>query len=110
MNKNRIEGVASQGERANNRKALVIKAGGVDPAVVRERSAFLPGEISSCARKGDGEEGGDCSHRSGLRSRSQPLSLMEFAGRRLNQQSALESALTSTGFAGHGLTCLAITS
>jgi hypothetical protein len=26
MNKNRIEGVAEQGERANNRKALVIKA------------------------------------------------------------------------------------
>ena len=25
MNKNRIEGVADQGERANNRKALVIK-------------------------------------------------------------------------------------
>ena len=26
MNKNRIEGVAEQGERAQNRKALVIKA------------------------------------------------------------------------------------
>jgi hypothetical protein len=26
MNKNRIEGVAEQGERANNREALVIKA------------------------------------------------------------------------------------
>ncbi len=32
------------------------------------------------------------------------------SGRHLNQQSALERALTSTGFDGHGLTCLAITS
>ncbi len=46
MNKNRIAGVAEQGERGRNRKALVIKASGVDPAVVQGRSAFLPGEIS----------------------------------------------------------------
>ncbi|MHB8845209.1 MAG: hypothetical protein ACYC7L_10735 [Nitrospirota bacterium] len=46
MNKNRIEGAAEQGERAQNREALVIKEGGVDPAVVQRRSAFLPGEIS----------------------------------------------------------------
>ena len=31
MNKNRIEGVAEQGERARFGEALVIKASGVDP-------------------------------------------------------------------------------
>jgi hypothetical protein len=35
MDKNRIEGGAEQGERARNREALVIKAGGVNPAVVQ---------------------------------------------------------------------------
>jgi hypothetical protein len=35
MNKNRIEGVADQGERARNREALVIKGSDVDPAVVQ---------------------------------------------------------------------------
>lgn len=35
MDKNRIEGVAEQGERAKNREALVIERGGVDPAVVQ---------------------------------------------------------------------------
>jgi hypothetical protein len=56
MNKNWIEGAAEQGERAKFREALVIKRGGVDPAVVQGRSAFLPGEISPRARKGDGVE------------------------------------------------------
>ena len=41
---------------------------------------------------------------------TRPLSLMEYAGRHLNQQNALEGALTSAGFTVHGLTCLAITS
>ena len=41
---------------------------------------------------------------------SKPLSLMEYAGRHLNQQNALNGALTSAGFAGHGLIYLAITS
>ena len=46
MNKNRIQGDAWQGERASDRKALVVKdQGGVNPAVVRGRIAFLPGEI-----------------------------------------------------------------
>jgi len=35
MNKNRIEGVAEQGERAINRKALVIKVKCVNSAVVQ---------------------------------------------------------------------------
>jgi hypothetical protein len=35
---------------------------------------------------------------------------MEFAGRRPDQQNALDGALTSAGFADHGLTCLAIMS
>jgi hypothetical protein len=35
---------------------------------------------------------------------------MEFAGRRPNQQNALDGALTSAGFADPGLTYLAITS
>jgi len=34
MNKNRIEGVVDQGERANNRKAVVTRGVDVDPAVV----------------------------------------------------------------------------
>jgi hypothetical protein len=33
---------------------------------------------------------------------------MESAGQLLDQQSAFLDALTSAGFAGHGLTCLAI--
>jgi len=37
-----------------------------------------------------------------------PWSLMESAGQLLYQQSAFLNALTSAGFAGHGLTCLAI--
>jgi len=50
MNKNRIQGDAWQGERARDRKALVVKGqGGVNPAVVRGRIAFLPGEIPPCA-------------------------------------------------------------
>jgi hypothetical protein len=50
MNKNRIRGVAEQGERASEREALVVKcSGGVDAAVVRGRNVFLPGEISPCA-------------------------------------------------------------
>ena len=49
MNKNRIRGDADRGERARDRKALVTKGGGVNPAVVQRRSAFLPGEISPCA-------------------------------------------------------------
>jgi len=32
---------------------------------------------------------------------------MEFDGRHLDQQNTLESALTSTGFAGHGVSVLA---
>jgi hypothetical protein len=35
MNKNRIEGVFEQGERANGREALVTKVRDVDPAVVQ---------------------------------------------------------------------------
>ena len=35
---------------------------------------------------------------------------MEFADRLLYQFFALESALDASGFASHGLTCLAITS
>jgi len=35
MNKNRIEGVAEQGERATNSKALVIKVKCVNSAVVQ---------------------------------------------------------------------------
>jgi hypothetical protein len=50
MNKNRIRGVAEQGERARKREALVVKClGDVDAAVVRGRNVLLPGEISPCA-------------------------------------------------------------
>jgi hypothetical protein len=46
MNKNRIGGVGDRGERANDREVPVTKGTYVNPAVVRGRSAFLPGEIS----------------------------------------------------------------
>jgi len=36
---------------------------------------------------------------------AEPRSLMEYAGRHLDQQNALDGALTSTGFAVPGLTC-----
>ena len=49
MNKNRIEGIAEQGERANGREALVTKVGWRRSGGVQRRSAFLPGEISPCA-------------------------------------------------------------
>jgi hypothetical protein len=45
-NRNRIRGVGDQGERAIDREALVTKGTCVDPAVVRGRPMFLPGEIS----------------------------------------------------------------
>lgn len=45
MNKNRIRGDAEQGERANDRKALMVESsGGVYPAVVQSMIVFLPGE------------------------------------------------------------------
>jgi hypothetical protein len=51
MNKNRIEGVAEQGERAMNREALVIKArwrrsGG---CAVKE-CALTRGDLASCLK------------------------------------------------------------
>ena len=46
-NRNRIEGTAEQGERANDREALTINnSGGVYPAIVWRRPSVLPGEIS----------------------------------------------------------------
>ena len=56
MDKNRIRGGAEQGEQANDCEAVVVKgSGGVNPAVVRGRIAFLPGEISPDGRKADVE-------------------------------------------------------
>jgi hypothetical protein len=54
-NRNRIPGAAERGERALDREASMAKRSGVDPAAVRGRAAFLPGEISPRARKGDTE-------------------------------------------------------
>ncbi len=50
MDKNRIEGAAKQGERARDREALVIRGGGVNPAVVQRRSAFLAGDLALCLK------------------------------------------------------------
>ena len=50
MDKNRIRGDAEQGEQAMKlRSSRGQGSGGVNPAVVRGRIAFLPGEISPCA-------------------------------------------------------------
>ena len=50
MNKNRIRGDAEQGERANDREALMVKSsGGVYPAVVQSMIVFLPGETLHCS-------------------------------------------------------------
>ena len=77
MDKNRIEGVAWQGERAWNRKALVIEGlGGVNPAVVQSRSAFLPGEICVSWKRGTSE----C--RSIRRQKSAEAIVIRFIGRR----------------------------
>jgi hypothetical protein len=47
MNKNRMGGGAGRGEWARCQEASMVKARGyVDPAVVRGRKTFLPGEIS----------------------------------------------------------------
>ena len=47
MDKNRIRGDAERGERANDCEASMAKAsGGVNPALVRRRTGFLPGEMS----------------------------------------------------------------
>jgi len=54
-NRNRIQGAAERGEWALDREASMAKRSGVDPAAVRGRAAFLPGEISPRARKGDTE-------------------------------------------------------
>jgi hypothetical protein len=39
MNKNRIEGVAEQGERARNREALVVKAKAPDQLITADSRA-----------------------------------------------------------------------
>ena len=45
-NRNRIRGAADRGERTTDREAPATKGSGVDPAIVRGRSSFLPGEVS----------------------------------------------------------------
>jgi len=49
MNKNRIEGVADQGERANNREALVIKGKRRRSGGRAVKECVLTWEISPCA-------------------------------------------------------------
>ena len=53
------EAMPTRASRRNTAKLLWSRGGSVNPAVVRRKIAFLPGETSPCARKGDRASGSE---------------------------------------------------